>query len=151
MKRTLSIVVFCMALIAGGTTTPVSASPEEAAHDILAYNNYADTVNEYWNTMDDIVADAEEFGWSRAHVDEGIITTARLIANISESDIPDCLDENRMLLVDSATASMAISAYYLYSTGGGTGEPLTDSELDIFFRAIDHPYEVWEAHIPACS
>ena len=146
MKRTLSIVVFCVALIAGGTTTSFSASPDEIATDI-----YADTVFGYWDTMDDIVADAEEFGWSKAHVDEGIVTSARFISDINEMDIPDCLDEDRMLLVDWATASMAISAYYLYSTEGEAGEPLTDSELDIFFRAVNHPYDAWLAHTPVCS
>ena len=146
MKRTLTIVVFCVALIAGGTTTSFSANADE-----LAYNGYADTVNTYWDTMDDIVADAEQFGWSKAHVDEAIVTTARLIADISEMDIPDCIDEDRMLLIDLATSNMAISAYYLYLIGGEAGEPLTDNELDIFFRALDRPYEAWQTYTPVCS
>jgi hypothetical protein len=112
--------------------------------------HYADDIAAYQQTLNDIAADAAKFGWSKPHMDEAIAASAQVIAHVKGIDLPDCLDEERMLFIDMAISTIALAGYANYQFNGEAGVPLEGHNLDLFQETINHPYTVWMAYQNGC-
>ena len=140
--NSLSILIVLIALIV--TFQTVNAAEND---DPTEYYELAIT---YFDELDAINADMAEFGPTIEDFEESLALSAQFLVDLDNLDVPNCADEDSMLLNDAVLGLMASLGYTLYIDSSVVGTPLNDTDLDTFFDITNRPNETWFAYEISC-